>query len=60
MYHPLARWAQLQDTAAVGPAYVDKLREAYEPGLIRSEAGIARGRMVNGRLLAPKAQASRT
>ncbi|WBS01058.1 GDSL-type esterase/lipase family protein [Pseudoduganella sp. SL102] len=54
MYYPLVRWAQLQDTAAVAPAFVDKVRDAYELGLIRSEAGIARGRMVNGRLLEPR------
>jgi lysophospholipase L1-like esterase len=59
MYYPLVRWSQLQDTAAVAPAYLDKLRDAYELGLIRSEAGIARGRMVNGRLLEPKLPVTR-
>ncbi|WP_207221135.1 GDSL-type esterase/lipase family protein [Pseudoduganella lutea] len=59
MYYPLVRWAQLEDTAAVLPAYVAKLRDAYELGLIRSEAGIARGRMANGRLLEPKAVVTR-
>jgi lysophospholipase L1-like esterase len=59
MYYPLVRWAQLQDTAAITPAYMDKVRDAYELGLIRSEAGIARGRMVNGRLLEPRAVVTR-
>jgi hypothetical protein len=36
-----------------------KVRDAYELGLIRSENGIARGRMANGRLLEPRAVVSR-
>lgn len=54
MYYPLVDWARLQDTADVAPAYLAKVKDAYELGLMRSEAGIARGRMVNGRLLEPK------
>ena len=59
MYYPLLRWEQLADAGAADPAYADKLRAAYELGLIRAEAGIARGRMVNGRELEPKAAVSR-
>ena len=59
MYYPLVRWAQLADTGDASPVYADKLRDAYELGLIRSEAGIARGRMVNGRLLEPRAGVTR-
>ena len=59
MYYPLLRWEQLADAFAADPAYADKLRAAYELGLIRAEAGIARGRMVNGRELEPKAAVSR-
>ncbi|KQW87806.1 hypothetical protein ASC94_25235 [Massilia sp. Root418] len=54
MYYPLLRWEQLAD-----PAYADKLRAAYELGLIRAESGIARGRMVNGRALEPSTPVSR-
>jgi lysophospholipase L1-like esterase len=54
MYYPLVRWSQLEDTGEVPPSYADKLKDAYELGLIRSEAGIARGRMMNGRALEPK------
>ncbi|WP_223164729.1 S-layer homology domain-containing protein [Massilia mucilaginosa] len=53
MYYPLLRWEQLSDTGAVPAPYAGKLKDAYELGLIRSEDGIARGRMVNGRILAP-------
>jgi lysophospholipase L1-like esterase len=59
MYYPLLRWEQLADTAAADPAYADKLRAAYELGLIRAESGIARGRMVNGRALEPSMPVSR-
>jgi hypothetical protein len=35
------------------------MKDAYELGLIRSEAGIARGRMLNGRALEPRALVTR-
>lgn len=59
MYFPLVGWTRLLDSAGVSPPYAAKVRDAYELGLIRSEAGIARGRMVNGTLLEPKATVSR-
>lgn len=59
MYYPLLGWDRLQDTGDLSAPYAARLREAYELGLIRSEAGIARGRMMNGRLLEPKATVSR-
>ncbi|MFC0252232.1 GDSL-type esterase/lipase family protein [Massilia consociata] len=59
MYYPLVRWDGLLDTGDVSAPYAARLKEAYELGLIRSEAGIARGRMVNGRLLEPTATVTR-
>jgi lysophospholipase L1-like esterase len=59
MYYPLVNWARLLDTAGIAPAYAARLRDAYELGLIRSEKGIARGRMVNGLELEPKALVTR-
>jgi lysophospholipase L1-like esterase len=59
MYYPLVGWARLEDSADVAAPYAAKLKEAYELGLIRSEAGIARGRMLNGRLLEPKTLVTR-
>lgn len=59
MYYPLLPWARLGDSADVSAPYAAKVKEAYELGLIRSEAGIARGRMVNGSLLEPKATVTR-
>lgn len=59
MYYPLVGWDRLRDIGEVSAQYVASLKAAYELGLIRSEAGIARGRMVNGVLLEPKASVSR-
>lgn len=59
MYYPLVRWDRLQDTAQLAPLLRDKLHDAYELGLIRAEAGIERGRMVNGRLLEPQRRVTR-
>lgn len=54
MYYPLVSFEQLTDTADISPDLVDKVKGAYESGLIRSEKGIARGRMINGTELEPK------
>jgi hypothetical protein len=59
MYYPLVSWTNLTDTAAIAPAYSVKLKDAYGLGLVRSENGIARGRMINGRTLEPKAIVTR-
>ena len=59
MYYPLVDWARLEDIALIAPALAARVEDAYRLGLIRSEAGIARGRMVNGRLLEPRTVVSR-
>ncbi|MFL6632021.1 MAG: GDSL-type esterase/lipase family protein [Massilia sp.] len=59
MYYPLVDWAQLEDGAAVTPALAARVEDAYRLGLIRSETGIARGRMVDGRRLEPQTVVSR-
>jgi lysophospholipase L1-like esterase len=59
MYYPLVNWTRLLDTAGIAPAYAARLRDAYELGLIRSEKGIARGRMVNGQEMEPKVLVTR-
>ncbi len=59
MYYPLVAWSRLTDTADISAAYATRLKEAYALGLIRSEAGIARGRMINGSRLEPKALVTR-
>ncbi|WP_312151346.1 GDSL-type esterase/lipase family protein [Paenibacillus odorifer] len=59
MYYPLVSWTQLVDTADISPYLISKVKSAYELGLIRSEVGIARGEMVNGTELEPKAIVTR-
>jgi hypothetical protein len=54
MYYPLVSYEQLTDTADISPDLTDKVKDAYELGLIRSEKGIARGQMLNGTELEPK------
>jgi len=58
-YDPLLPWAALVDAAQVAPALAPQVKRAYELGLIRSEQGIARGRMANGDVLAPRQVVSR-
>ncbi|WP_426445484.1 GDSL-type esterase/lipase family protein [Paenibacillus sp. S-38] len=59
MYYPLVSWQQLTDTAGIAPHLAAKVQDAYELGLFRSEKGIARGQMVNGTELEPKAVVTR-
>lgn len=59
MYYPLVSFGQLTDTAAIDPKLFAKAKEAYELGLIRSEAGIARGQMANGTTFEPKTVVTR-
>lgn len=59
MYYPLVSWQQLTDTADIATHLVSKIKDAYELGLIRSEKGIARGKMVNGTELEPKVLVTR-
>ena len=59
MYYPLVSWEQLADLSEVNPEWISKVKDAYELGLIRSEKGIARGKMMNGNELEPKAPVTR-
>ncbi|WP_454191212.1 GDSL-type esterase/lipase family protein [Paenibacillus sp. Marseille-Q7038] len=59
MYYPLVSWEQLIDTTEINPEWISKVKDAYELGLIRSEKGITRGKMVNGNELEPKASVTR-
>ncbi len=53
MYYPLVSYAQLTDTRKIAPHLLPKAQQAYELGLIRSEKGIRRGKMMNGNELEP-------
>lgn len=58
-YYPLVGFGALTDTADIDSKYADKVKEAYNLGLVRSEEGIERGVMKDGTALEPKAVVSR-
>ena len=59
MYYPLVAFERLTDTSDIAPELFSKVKNAYELGLIRSEKGIARGRMMNGSEFEPKLAVTR-
>lgn len=55
-YYPLVPWDKLQDMEEVTSKFKDikeELKAVYELGLLRSEKGLIRGKMVNGTYLEP-------
>lgn len=58
-YYPLAGYETLTDTDKVSPKYQEKVRKAYNLGLIRTENGIKRGAMSNGDRIIPKQTVNR-
>lgn len=54
MYYPLVSWEQLTDTDQISPDCLLAAKECYRLGLMRSESGIARGKMVCGTLFEPR------
>lgn len=58
-YYPLAGYGTLTDADKVSAQYAEKVKEAYNLGLIRSEQDIERGTMKNGLKLSPKQVVSR-
>jgi len=58
MYYPLAGWTSCRCGRGL-PVIPGEARDAYELGLIRSEAGIRRGAMVNGLKIDAGAQVTR-
>ncbi len=58
-YYPLAGFGTLTDTDKISEQYAEKVKEAYNLGLIRSEWDIERGTMKNGVKLSPKQVVSR-
>ena len=59
MYYPLVSWEQLSDRDQISPPCRRAVRECYRLGLIRSESGIARGRMLCGTSFDPLAVVTR-
>lgn len=59
MYYPMVSYDQLEDRNDISPGLFHKVKKAYDLGLIRSENGIERGKVVNGTLFQPKARVSK-
>ena len=58
-YYPLVEWGDLTDLKSISLEYAPKFNEVYQLGLMRSESGIQRGKMVNGTVLEPKKTVTR-
>ena len=58
-YYPLVGWGALTDTDKFETSLYGKAKEVYNLGLMRSEKGIARGKMVCGTEMEPKANVTR-
>ncbi|WP_079911000.1 GDSL-type esterase/lipase family protein [Paenibacillus sp. 32352] len=58
-YDPMISYEQLTDTGGIAPNIADKVKKAYELGLIRSEKGITRGKVSCGTELEPKQSVTR-
>ena len=59
MYYPLVPWERLTDRDRIAAPCLPAARECYRLGLMRSETGIARGRMVCGTAFDPKVVVTR-
>lgn len=58
-YYPLTTWDKVKDVKDISEVYKDKVKEAYQLGLIRCEKGIQRGVMANGEELEPRQAVTR-
>ncbi len=58
-YTPLVGWGALEDVSELELDLYQKVKEAYNLGLMRSEQGIARGSIALGNQLEPKAEVTR-
>ncbi|CAM3376682.1 GDSL-type esterase/lipase family protein [Marinicrinis lubricantis] len=58
-YDPIVPYEQLTDTHLIRPEFAEKVKQAYQLGLIRAEKGIVRGKVMNGTALEPRQMVSR-
>ena len=58
-YVPLTGWGALEDISDIESSLYQKVKEAYNLGLLRTETGISRGTIENRTELEPKAQVTR-
>jgi len=58
-YDPLVVWEYLADRQEISEEYREIMKEVYKLGLMRSERGICRGKMINGIWIEPTLKVSR-
>ena len=58
-YYPLVGYNAIKDRISVSLKFADKVKEAYNLGLIRSEVGIERGKVQNGYYIEPQKEVTR-
>lgn len=58
-YYPLVGYNAIKDRMSISLRFADKVKEAYNLGLIRSEVGIERGKVQNGYYIEPQKEVTR-
>ncbi len=58
-YYPLVGFGAITDKSEIDENLYSQVEDAYKLGLIRSEEGIKRGKMINGYTLQPKTEVTR-
>lgn len=58
-YYPLVGYNAIKDRMSISLKFADKVKEAYNLGLIRSEVGIERGKVQNGYYIEPQKEVTR-
>ena len=58
-YYPLVGYNAIKDRISVSLKFADKVKDAYNLGLIRSEVGIERGKVQNGYYIEPQKEVTR-
>lgn len=58
-YYPLVGYNAIKDRISISLKFADKVKDAYNLGLIRSEVGIERGKVQNGYYIEPQKEVTR-
>ena len=58
-YYPLVGYNAIKDRMSISLKFADKVKDAYNLGLIRSEVGIERGKVQNGYYIEPQKEVTR-
>lgn len=58
-YYPLVGYNAIKDRMSISLKFAEKVKDAYNLGLIRSEVGIERGKVQNGYYIEPQKEVTR-